>query len=336
MATGIDMQSTQRGRRGWNGEAATWMATAVLVLVGSVFPVPQWSLAREAAGNFVALLPVIGIAGVLAGWLGVSDWSERAIGWIGSGTVRSVVLASLAGAVTPVCGLGVLPLMATLLRRGLPLAPVMAFWLSSPVTDPAMLAVTAGILGVPFAIAKTLAAFALGLVAGGITAALPAFRGPGHAFMRSDALMQAGCDAGTSPGLVAEIWANVRLVARWLALAVVLEVLVQHVVPNDWIRQVIGSGNVASIPLAAIVGAPLYLDGYAALPLVRGLVAMGMDVGAALALLISGAAVSVYAFVAVVSLVRGRVLVLYVVLAVLGACAAGYVADGLGLRVAVG
>lgn len=316
-------------------EAVVWLVTAALVLAGSLYPVPTSMLALEAGESFVALLPVIAVAALLAGWLGVSDWSDRVIGWIGADTTRSVIIASLVGAVTPVCGLGVLPLIAALLRRGLPLAPVMAFWISSPITDPAMFAVTAGILGLPFAIAKTVAAFTLGLLAGGITAALPGFRGAGHQYMRAEQLAVRGCSAD-SGGLLRESWVNARLVARWLALAVVLEVLLQHHVPEAWIEQAVGGDNPASIPLAAIVGAPLYLDGYAALPLVRGLVEMGMDTGAALALLISGAAVSLYALVAVASLVRARVLTLYVALAILGACLAGYATHWPGLSLAAG
>lgn len=323
---------------GWtrpDPEAITWLVTAVLVLAGSLYPVPASDLALEAGKSFIALLPVIAVAALLAGWLGVSDASDRVIGWIGADTTRSVIIASGVGAITPVCGLGVLPLIAALLRRGLPLAPVMAFWIASPITDPGMLVVTAGILGIPFAIAKTVAAFALGLLAGGITAALPGFRGPGHQFMRADQLAARGChdDSGS---LLRGSWHNARLVARWLALAVVLEVLLQHHVPDAWIERAVGGDNPASVPLAAIVGAPLYLDGYAALPLVRGLVEMGMDIGAALALLISGAAVSLYALIAVVSLVRAGVLALYVGLAIVGACLAGYTLQWLAPSIGAG
>jgi uncharacterized membrane protein YraQ (UPF0718 family) len=198
-----------------------------------------------------------------------------------------------------------------------------------------MLVVTAGILGIPFAVAKTVSAFAIGLLAGGITATLPGFAGPGHQFMRPDRLAAGGCCKELTGGVLRESWANARLVARWLALAVVLEVLLQHHVPENWIEQVVGGDSPASVPLAAIVGAPLYLDGYAALPLVRGLVDLGMGSGAALALLISGAAVSLYALVAVISLVRVRVLVLYIAMAVLGACLAGYSLEWLGGIIAI-
>lgn len=326
--------ATAETRRHLTPEAITWLVTAAFLLAGSLFPVADAGPAVEVLEGLLALAPVVAIAAALAGALTVGDWSDRVLGWIGTGTARSVLIASAAGALTPVCGLGVLPLIAALLRRGLPLAPIMAFWLSSPVTDPAMLVITAGILGLPFAIAKTVAAFGIGLAAGAITAGLPGFNGAGSRFMRAEALASMGCD-GDGPGVfLREAWANARLVARWLALALVLEVLLQRHVPAAWIEGALGGDNPASIPVAAIVGAPLYLDGYAALPLVRGLVELGMEGGAALALLISGAAVSLYALIAVVSLVRLRVLALYLGLAIAGACASGYVFSR--LNVAVG
>jgi len=310
------------------GESLTWLVTALLLLGGSLYPQPGVGILREVASGLVALLPVVLLAAVLAGALTLGHWSDRALAWVSGGTVRAVVLASAAGTLTPVCGLGVLPLIAALLRHGLPLAPVMAFWVSSPIMGPSMVVVTIGVLGVPFAVAKTLAAFGSGLLAGAVTAALPAFAGAGDRLMRAGALEGAGC-GGTPADFWHETWSSSRLVLRWLALALVLEVLIQRHVPDTWIGPVFGAETPLAIPLAAIVGAPLYLDGYAALPLVRGLMDLGMGFGAALALLVSGAAVSLYAAIAVASLVRLRVFLLYVGLAVAGACVSGYVAEWL-------
>lgn len=307
-------------------EAWTWLASGLLVLAGSLLPRPDPGLVTDVAGGLLSLLPVVILAALLAGALTQGHWSDRALAWISGGRVRAVVLASAAGTLTPVCGLGVLPLIAALLRRGLPLAPVMAFWVSSPVMGPSMVVVTIGVLGLPFAIAKTLAAFGTGLFAGAVTALIPGLSGPGDRLMRTGPLEAAGCDTGDT-GFWRESWSATRLVLRWLVLALVLEVLLQRHVPDHWITGLFGGDTLLSVPLAAVVGAPLYLDGYAALPLVRGLLEMGMGFGAALALLVSGAAVSLYAAVAVASLVQWRVFTLYVALAMAGACIAGYAAQ---------
>ena len=308
-----------------SGEALTWLVTATMLAAGSLLPEADTGMLIAVAQGLLALLPVVAVAAVLAGALTLGNWSDRALSWLSGGPVRAVVIASLVGSITPVCGLGALPIIATLLRRGLPLAPVMAFWLSSPITSPSMLLVTAGVIGIPFAVAKTVSAFGIGLFAGAVTWLLPGYRGAGHHQMRLGALEQHGCGAAT-----ARFWPEVRdsarLVLRWLALALVLEVLLQRLIPDAWIVSLFSDDAATSIPLAVIVGAPMYLDGYAALPLVRGLMEKGMSFGAALALMISGAAVSLYAAVAVASIVRMRVFVLYVLLAVTGACVAGYVA----------
>jgi len=307
-------------------EAATWTVTALIAIAGSLYPTPGMDLIHDVARGALSLLPVVLLAALLAGALTLGHWTDRACAWVEGGPARAVVLASLAGTLTPVCGLGVLPLIAALLRRGLPLAPVMAFWVSSPVMGPSMIVVTIGVLGLPFAVAKTLAALGTGLIAGAVTASIPALSGPGNRLLRTEPLQSAGCQATVS-GFWHEVWSSTRLVARWLALALVLEVLIQRHVPQEWIAGLFAEDRWFAVPLAAVVGAPLYLDRFAALPLVRGLLDLGMGFGAALALLVSGAAVSLYAAVAVVSLVRFRIFGLYVGLAMAGACVSGYVAD---------
>ena len=310
-----------------NAEALIWLLTGTLLLTGSLVPDSNADMVRNVGWGILKILPVLAIASLLAGALTLGNWSDRALSWLKGGTLRSILIASLIGAVTPVCGLGVLPLIASLLRRGVPLAPIMAFWVSSPVTDPSMMLVTGGIIGPDFAIAKTVAAFSIGLFAGVVTAGLPGFRGSVNELMRTEALEQYGsCEADRSH-FWPEVMSNTRLALRWLALALVLEVFLQRLVPDEWIMSLFGNETGASVPLAVIVGAPMYLDGYASLPLVRGLLEMGMSFGAALALMVSGAAISLYAAVAVVSVVRARVFALYVILALLGACLVGYAAN---------
>lgn len=291
-----------------------------------MFPSPDSAVLRNTVAGLGVLMPVVLLASLLAGALAVGSWSGRVLAVIEGRPARAVVLASVAGALTPVCGLGVLPLIAALLHRGLPLAPVMAFWVSSPIMGPSMVVVTVGVLGVQFAAAKALAAVGMGLLAGAVTHALPGFNGPVGTLTRPG---QSACSECRSAGFWWEAWNSARLVLRWLALALVLEILLQRLVPEAWIESAFGAGSGASVPLAAVVGAPLYVDGYAALPMVRGLMEMGMSFGAALAFMISGAAVSVYAAAAVAAIVRPRVFVLYIALAVVGAVAAGFVAEAL-------
>jgi len=79
---------------------------------------------------------------------------------------RMVIVASVIGAALPFCSCGVIPFVAGLLGAGVPLAPVMAFWISSPLMDPTQFFIASGVLGIGFASAKMLSAVGMGMLSG--------------------------------------------------------------------------------------------------------------------------------------------------------------------------
>jgi len=202
-----------------------------------------------------------------------------------------IPVASLIGALSPFCSCGVIPLIAALLSMGVPVAAVMAFWLSSPLMDPSMFFLTVGTLGMKFAVAKTIATVAIGLL-GGFGTWLLVRSGLSHqAFinpLKNDA-GNGGCGGSKIRKPKAVVWKfwpeaerrqqfwqgarkNAWFLGKWLALAFLLESLMLAYVPNGWIGAVAGTDSLLSIAIAALVGAPAYLNGYAALPLVQGLI----------------------------------------------------------------
>ena len=90
----------------------------------------------------------------------------------GGNRATVIVAAALFGALSPFCSCGVVPIIAGLLGAGVPLAPVMAFWIGSPLMDPEMFVLMTPVLGLELTAAKTLAAIAIGLAAGFATEAL--------------------------------------------------------------------------------------------------------------------------------------------------------------------
>ncbi len=116
---------------------------------------------------------------------------------------------------------------------------------------------------------------------------------------------------------------NGLFLGKWLALAYLLEAIMVRWVPADWIATYLGGEGVDTIILAAIVGAPAYLNGYAAAPLAAGLIEQGMNPGAAMAFLLAGGVTCIPAAVAVWSLVKTRVFMGYLGFAVIGSVMAG-------------
>lgn len=116
-----------------------------------------------------------------------------------------------------------------------------------------------------------------------------------------------------------EMW---RL-GRWLVLAFVLEAVMLRYVPQAAIAGVLGEGSRFAVVLAAVVGIPLYLNNVSALPIVSGLLAQGMQPGAALAFLIAGPVTTVPAMSAVWGVVRAPIFGLYVGISLIGAIVLG-------------
>ena len=95
----------------------------------------------------------------------------------------------------------------------------------------------------------------------------------------------------------------------------------------DALASYVGEDVWWAIPFAVFVGAPAYLDGYAALPLTRGLMDHGMSPGAAMAFLVSGGVVSIWGAMAIFPVLRVKPFLLYLALAISGSLVAGYVFD---------
>jgi len=114
---------------------------------------------------------------------------------------------------------------------------------------------------------------------------------------------------------------------KWLLLAFLLEALMVRYVPQPAIASVLGEGSRFAVVLAALVGIPLYLNNVAALPIVSGLLAQGMQPGAAIAFLIAGPVTTVPAMSAVWGVVTRRVFALYLGVSLVGAVVLGWLTN---------
>jgi len=306
----------------------------------------------------------------------------------------AVLLATVVGAFSPFCSCTVVPLVAGLLVAGVPLAPVMAFWVASPTMDPEVFALSVGMLGWSLAVARLLATLALSLGAGYLTLALVRGGLLGDKVLRRSVLEKDGegetaggegcCEASVSrePVLVAfgpkpipdaerttdggdaagtrscgtagcepqtdgqgyagwwgqivdsirrldrprfakEVLLQSWSLGRWLILAFAIEALMLFYVPQETIAGVLGGGSALAVPIAALVGLPLYMNEMGALPVVSGLLKSGMQPGAAIAFLVAGPVTTVPAMAAVWGVVRPRVFFLYVGVGLVGAVLLG-------------
>ncbi len=322
----------------WQKERVWFVSAAILALLFALAPAQGAASAQFTLNNLITTAPYLVLSIGLAAYAGASGADNLIARAFSGSPVRMIFLAALAGGLSPFCSCGVIPLIAALLTMGVPLSAVMAFWLASPIMDPSMFMLTAGVLGSEFAIAKTLAAVGIGMLGGAVTHLI--VRGGGLPLPLREGVGNGGCGGGkvrvakpvvwrfwVEPERLSKFWREAvkttLFLAKWLTLAFLLESLMLAYVPAEWISSAVGGAGIGSIALASLVGVPAYLNGYAALPLVSGLMTQGMAGGAGMAFLVAGGVTSLPAAIAVFALVRRPVFALYIALSLSGAFLTG-------------
>ena len=316
---------------------SVWTLIIAIPLAVALFDAANVThILRTAAEAFAGTLPYIAGAVVLIALLKATGATALVSRAFEGRETRMIVLAALLGGLAPFCSCEVIPLIAGLLAVGVPLSAIMAFWLASPLIDPSTVLITAGALGWDFAVGKAVAAVALGLF-GGFGVRFLVWRGAFAEPLRQG-LGGCGSPCGSEDGkpvwhfwreparraaFRAEVVANARFLVKWLALAYLIEGLLVTYVPADLIAGVVGGDGMAPIAMGALVGAPAYLNGYAAPALVAGLMEQGMGPGAAMSFMVAGSVSCIPAMVAVWSLVRRQVFAAYVGFGIAGAILSG-------------
>jgi hypothetical protein len=232
-----------------------------------------------------------------------------------------------------------------------------AFIVAAPVLDPILFGALVLIVGWEAAVAYLIVAFsaALGLALYaervdvsrfmkpvGETVRVTGVRAPAMAVAAGVDSGDDGCEPSSCLGTADSTWRGLgaesreaassaltllRTLGPILLLGAGIGVAIELFVPAGFVASVAGSDNAFAIPVAAGLGTPLYLNTELFVPIADSLAAVGVGVGAVVALTIAGAGANVPEFVILSRLARGRVLVVFVTFVFLVAIAGGYLAQ---------
>lgn len=246
-------------------------------------------------------------------------------------TKNSILLSTGVAVATPLCSCGTTAIMLGMMASTIPWAPIVAFLIASPLTSPQELFYSASLFGWKFAIAFFVASILLGLM-GGAIAAFAESRGwlknqarmfptvaigLGGAPMSLDLPVLAPSIPTQKKIVTFNLWlqeffdVSKRLVPFFIGFTF-LGYLLNGLIPAAWISSLFGTDHVYSIPLAATLGLPFYINTEASLPLVRAMIESGMSEGAALSFLITGAGTSIGAIGGALTIARWRVIAIVI------------------------
>ena len=308
----------------------------------------------DVAATFARVWPFLLISVLAAVFVSVYVGTERVSKLLNRRTVIATGGAVLLATLTPFCSCGTAAVLLGMLATATPWAPLVAFMVASPLTSPSELVFSAGLFGWPFAMLFFVGTVVLGLAAGAaaglldragwlsnqarirpqeptctngtcqVSPPVPVSIGPGTASIAETPTRR---QRWKIDELLAELWTTGRKLVLFFIGFTAVGYLAIEAIPTDWLTTYLGGDSLLSVPLAAVLGIPAYINTEASLPLVSTLMDGGMGPGPAMAFLVTGAGTSIGAISGLFVIARTRIVGLVVGLLFAGAIAMGWVAQ---------
>jgi uncharacterized membrane protein YraQ (UPF0718 family) len=252
---------------------------------------------------------------------------KKALG--GRHKVLGSILGAGFGSLTPFCSCSTIPLLLGMLNAGVPFAAAMAFLFASPLLNPVIISLFIVLMGwkiaaLYFAI-TFVAAAAIGLLLDGLGFAsqvksVAAVRSCCDCQQKTDAKSRIGRSAAFAFGLF-------RQLMPYLLLGAGIGAFIYGFVPTEIISKIAGPDNPLAVPMAAIIGIPIYIRAETMIPIGLVLTEKGMSVGAVLALVIGGAGASIPELTLLSAIFEKKLLAAFVFTISGIAIATGYLAN---------
>ncbi|HJV38546.1 MAG TPA: permease [Geothrix sp.] len=240
----------------------------------------------------------------------------------------SNLLAALLGIATPFCSCSAVPLFIGFVRVGVPLGATFSFLVSAPMVNEVALFLLWGLFGWRTALLYTATGLAVAFVSGWILGKLRMERHlepwvmeiPFEASKASDASLgfaqRLDLALQATKGIVGKVW-------PYILAGIAVGAFLHGYVPAELMARVMGKSAWWSVPLAVLIGVPLYSNAAGIIPIVQVLLAKGAALGTALAFMMAVTGLSLPETVILRKVLKPRLLAVF-----LGTVAAGIVLVG--------
>ena len=245
------------------------------------------------------------------------------------------LMAALLGSITPFCACSTIPLTLGLLNAGVSIGPVLTFVLVSPLLNPIIVGMVWTLMGWKACLIYFSACFFSAMAGGWLMKIFHAeqyvreFTEPGTSCCSGDAAESTvhATFKGKLKKAFIDAYGDLQRVLIYLIVGTAIGATIYGYIPQEWIVSLAGPENRFAIPLAALVGVPLYIRAESAIPIGLALVQKGMSLGAVIALIIGGAGMAIPEMSMLLSIFKARIVAAIVALIFFTAVIGGYLFD---------
>jgi uncharacterized protein len=246
----------------------------------------------------------------------------------GKGKYTGNVLASLLGIVTPFCSCSAIPLFLGFVQAGVPLGVTFSFLVASPMINEVALALLFGLFGLKIALIYIFSGLVIAILSGIVIGKLNP-----ESLLEPYVLQMQQAGQTALPSLT---WHNridyalgytrdiIKKVWLYIIIGIGIGAFIHGYIPTNLLAQYAGRGNWYAVPLAVLIGIPLYSNAAGVIPLVGVLTEKGVSMGTALAFMMSVTALSLPEFMILKKVMKVKLILIFAGIVGLGIMFTGY------------
>lgn len=240
----------------------------------------------------VLLFGMIFVIGVLRTFLP----QEKVKAWMETKGIGGYCVAAFFGAVTPFCSCSSIPLFLSFVKAGIPLGACFAFIVTSPLINEYLVVLLLGFFGWKITVVYVLSGFVVGIASGMVLDKLKMEKylvkdmvsqesSSEHAAMTGNMKVRFAFGFAEAIDIVKKIW-------LWVLIGVGIGAAIHNYVPQEAIQALISKTGIFSVPIATVMGVPMYGSCAAIVPIAVVLFQKGIPLGTSLAFMMAVAALS--------------------------------------------
>lgn len=234
--------------------------------------------------------------------------------------------ASLFGAVTPFCSCSSIPIFIGFLKARIPLGIAFSFLITSPLVNEVAFVIMGGMFGWRLAFLYAISGILLGTVAGMVLGALK---------MENNIILDNNGESlkeeylpKTFPGKLQFSWIESRKTLKSLFLYILVGVgvgaVIHGYVPQEFFQNYIGQYKILAVPVAVVIGIPIYAGCSTVVPMIFSITANGVPLGTSLAFMMAIAGLSVPEAVILKRVMKFKLLLVFFGIVAVGIILIGY------------
>ena len=238
------------------------------------------------------------------------------------------VIAALLGTVTPFCSCSSIPIFIGFTSAQVPLGVSFSFLISSPMVDLGSIVLLMSIFNAKVGLVYVILGLVVAVIGAYLIQALKMENQVEDFIRQIKPLQENEEEAITQKARWAyaleQVKITIKKVAPYVLIGVGIGAFIHNFIPQTWVEALLGGNHWYSVPLATLVGVPMYADIFGTIPIAESLLAKGAGLGTVLSFMMAVTTLSLPSMIMLRRAIKPKLLAVFIAIVTVGIILVGY------------